>query len=104
MRISPTSARAGDATAAARTRNNATRARRGADDRMEVSLTVGCFLLRPAQHERVEALGELDEAGARGGVHGEERIAPRVRGDDAALLHQHLAGGKAALPVLVVDE
>src|SRR4051794_1768022 len=59
---------------------------------------------RPAQHERVERPGDLDQAGAGRRIERGEWMADVVRGDDAAFLHQRLGRGQTALTVLVVDE
>src|SRR5436190_17540620 len=61
-------------------------------------------VLRPAQHQRVEAAGDLDEPRARRRMEWRPRMPSRLARDDPALLHQRLAGQQAALPVLVIDE
>src|SRR4051812_21786664 len=66
--------------------------------------TVVAALLRPAQDERVESARGVEQAGTRGGMHRRKRVARRIAGDDAALLHQRLGGEQAALAILEVDQ
>src|SRR5207248_11125500 len=61
-------------------------------------------LSRPAQDQRLEPVGQLEQAGTRARVQGQQRMAHGIVRDNAALLHQHLRREKPALFVFVVDQ
>src|SRR5687767_1231928 len=58
----------------------------------------------PAQDERIQSTGRLDEACASRRMERWKRMPRSVGSDDAALLHESFAREQAALTVFIIDQ